>query len=166
MFMFQWGHPHALMKDLRALLDGYPGDRMLVGEDDDASYHGNGEDELSLVFNFPLLRSTRLSPAVIRKNQKVRLADLAQVSPQAWPCNTLGNHDSPRLFNHFGDGQHDAELARLHLALMLTLRGTPFLYNGEEIGMTDFMLTDLLQFRDRMGIWYYQAAVDSLGVNP
>ncbi|MGD0612484.1 MAG: alpha-glucosidase [Anaerolineales bacterium] len=166
MFMFQWGHPHDLLKELRLILDEYPGDRMLVGEDDDVSYQGNGKDELSLVFNFPLLHAARLSPAIIRKNQKERLAALAQISPLAWPCNTLGNHDSPRLFNHFGDGQHDAELARLHLALMLTLRGTPFLYNGEEIGMTDFILTALLQFRDQMGIWYYHTAVDDLGVNP
>jgi len=166
MFMFQWGHPHSLMKELRAVLDEYPGDRLLVGEDDDVSYHGNGEDELNLVFNFPLLHAARLSPAVIRRNQKARLAALARVSPQAWPCNTLGNHDSPRIFNSFGDGRHDADLARVHLALMLTLRGTPFLYYGEEIGMTDLLLNDLSQFRDTMAIWYYHAAVDELGVNP
>lgn len=166
MFMYQWGHPHALLKELRAVLDEYTGDRMLVGEDDDVSYQGSGEDELSLVFNFPLMHAARLSPAVIRRNQKKRLSALARISPQAWPCNTLGNHDSPRLFNHFGDGRNDADLARVHLALMLTLRGTPFLYYGEEIGMTDTMLADLSEFRDTMGIWYYHAAVDDLGVNP
>jgi alpha-glucosidase len=166
MFQYQWGKPHGLMKELRAVLDEYDVDRMLVGEDDDVSYLGNGHDELDLVFNFPLLRARRLTPPVIRKNQAERLAVLAKISPDAWPCNTLGNHDSSRSFNHFGDGAHDAALARLHLALMLTLRGTPFLYNGEEIGMTDHLLTDIAQFRDTMGSWYYEAVVKDLGVDP
>jgi alpha-glucosidase len=166
MFQYQWGKPHGLMKELRAVLDEYDGDRMLVGEDDDISYLGNGRDELDLVFNFPLLRAQHLTAPAIRKNQAERLAELAKISPDAWPCNTLGNHDSSRSFNHFGDGLHDAALARLHLALMLTLRGTPFLYNGEEIGMTDYFLTDISQFRDTMGRWYYEAVIKDLGVEP
>ena len=87
---------------------------------------------------------------------------MAKVSPDAWPCNTLGNHDSPRVKSRFGDGAHDDELARLHLALMLTLRGTPFLYNGEEIGMTDLELHDIAQFRDLLGVWAYHAVRDDL----
>ena len=133
------------MQELRALVDEYPGDRVLVGEDEDVAFHGSGDDELHLVFNFPLMRVGRLTPAHIRANQALRLAELP---PGAWPCNTLGNHDSPRVWSRYGDGVHDAELARLHLALMLTLKGTPFLYNGEEIGMADLELTDLSQLRD------------------
>jgi len=166
MFQYQWGRPHDLMKELRAILDEYPGERMLVGEDDDVSYHGNGTDELQMVFNFPLMRTEHLSADWVRKNQKGRLSALAKVSPEAWPCNTLGNHDSPRMYNRYGDGVHNGQLARLHLALMLSLRGTPFLYNGEEIGMSDWMLSDIAQFRDTMGSWYYHAAVDELGVPP
>ena len=45
---------------------------------------------------------------------------------------------------------------------MLTLRGTPFLYNGEEIGMTDLVLQDISQFRDLMGVWVYHAVRDDL----
>jgi alpha-glucosidase len=166
MFRFQWGHPHGLLKELRAVLDEYPGERMLIGEDDDVSYQGNGGDELNLVFNFPLMHALRLTPSAVRKNQKQRLSALAKISAQAWPCNTLGNHDTPRLYSHFGDGRHDSGLARIHLALMLTLRGTPFLYNGEEIGMTDLMLADLSRFRDTIAVWYYRAAVNELGVDP
>ena len=55
----------------------------------------------------------------------------------AWPCNTLGNHDSGRVFSHFADGRHDTEWAKLAVAVVLTLRGTPFLYYGEELGMHD-----------------------------
>jgi glycosidase len=48
---------------------------------------------------------------------------------------------------------------------MLTLRGTPFLYNGEEIGMTDYMLSDISLFRDFPGIWQYNAMVKELGMS-
>ncbi|MCK7520552.1 MAG: alpha-amylase family glycosyl hydrolase [Ignavibacteriales bacterium] len=71
-----------------------------------------------------------------------------------------------RIYTRYGDKQHDADLARLHAALVLTLKGTPFLYNGEEIGMTDYMLTDISQVKDTMGSWYYHAIVTDMGVHP
>ncbi len=168
MFRYQWGGPglHDLMKELRALVDEYPGDRLLVGEDDNIDYMGNGDDELHLVFNFPLMRTERLTPGWVRKNQAERLARLDALPTRGWPCNTLGNHDSPRLRTRYGDGLHDLQLARLHLALLLTLRGTPFLYNGEEIGMTDLLITDPSNLRDTMATWYYRALVEDLGVPP
>lgn len=166
MFKMQVDQPgmHELMKELRQVVEEYE-DRMLVAEDSDIAYMGNGSDEIDLVFNFPLMRTPgKLTPAHIRKNQQERLAELAAVSPDAWPCNTLGNHDSPRLFSRFGDGVHNAELARVNLALMLTLKGTPFLYNGEEIGMTDLMLEDISQFRDLLGVFYYNLMTKELGM--
>lgn len=151
---------HELMQELRKVIDEYRGDRVLVGEDDDIAFHGVG-DELHLVFNFPLMRVARLTPTHIRNNQALRLSELP---PHAWPCNTLGNHDRPRVWTRYGDGLHDAELARLHLALMLTLKGTPFLYNGEEIGMTDLALTEYSQLRDTAAINYYQLMTGQLGI--
>jgi alpha-glucosidase len=170
MFQYQVDQPgvHGVLRALRALVDEYD-DRVLVGETDDIAYHGNGNDELHLVFNFPLMRTRRLTPAWARANQAARLAALNAVTPfGAWPCNTLGNHDVPRVYSHFGDGDasRDDALARLSLALTLTLRGTPFLYNGEEIGMTDFMLADLRQFRDNLGVWACQAMIEFLHFAP
>lgn len=168
MFKHQWGQPgvHELMKELRAILDEYDGDRMLVGEDDNIDYHGNGNDELHMVFNFPLMRTERITPSHIRRNQKERLSKLEALPVKAWACNTLGNHDSPRVYTRYGDKHHDADLARLHAALVLTLKGTPFLYDGEEIGMTDYMLTHIDQVKDTMGSWYYHSIVTELGVHP
>ncbi len=150
---FQLKQPgvHELMQELRALVDEYPGERVLVGEDEDVLFHG-ANDELHLVFNFPLMRVQRLAPAHIRANQALRLMDLP---PDAWPCNTLGNHDSARVWTRYGDGLHDAALARVHAALMLTLKGTPFLYNGEEIGMTDLELSEVAQLRDMAAVRRY-----------
>ena len=168
MFKHQWGQPglHELMKELRAVIDEYKGDRMLVGEDDNIAYMGDGNDELQLVFNFPLMLTERITPAHIRRNQKERLPQLDALPLRGWPCNTLGNHDNSRIHTRYGDKQHDAALARLHSALVLTLRGTPFLYNGEEIGMTDYMLTDISQVKDTMGAWYYHTMVTDMGVQP
>ena len=168
MFKHQYGQHgvHDLMKELRAVLDKYDGDRMLVGEDDDINYMGNGNDELQLVFNFPLMRTERLTPSHVRSNQKERLTQLAALSVKGWACNTLGNHDSSRVYTRFGNKGHDSDLARLHVALVLTLKGTPFLYNGEEIGMSDYMLTDISQVKDTMGSWYYHAIVTDMGVHP
>ncbi len=149
---------HPLMKELRQVVDEYD-DRVLVAEDSDIAYHGNGDDELHLVFNFPLMRANGpLTPAHIRQNQAERLAELPS---GAWPCNTLGNHDSARVKSAFGDGVHDDALARLSLALMLTLRGTPFLYNGEEIGMTNAVFTDISQLRDTLALRQYDVAVQA-----
>ena len=168
MFKHQWGGPglHDLMKELRAILDEYDGDRMLVGEDDNIDYMGNGDDELHLVFNFPLANAERITPQHIRNNQEERLARLDKLPKGGWACNTLGNHDRPRLHNQFGDKQHDVALARLHAALVLTLKGTPFLYNGEEIGMTDLIITDPSKLRDTMATWYYERLVNELKVDP
>ena len=168
MFKNQLGQAglHDLMKELRAVLDEYDGDRMLVGEDDDINYMGNGDDELHLVFNFPLMRTKRITPDHIRRNQTERLSQLEALSVKGWACNTLGNHDCPRIHNWFGDGQHDAELARLHAALTLTLKGTPFIYNGDEIGMTDLVITDPTKLRDTMAVWYHDRLVNDLKVDP
>lgn len=156
---------HELMKELRAVIDEYEGDRLLVAEDEDISYLGNGEDELHLVFNFPLMRAERITPSHVRQNQKERLSQLDGLPSKGWPCNTLGNHDSPRIHTRYGDRQHDAELARLHAALILTLKGTPFLYNGEEIGMTDLIIADPAKLRDTMATWYYDRLVSELKVD-
>ena len=89
MFKNQWGQPglHELMKELRAILDEYEGDRMLVGEDDNIAYMGNGNDELNLVFNFPLMRTERLTPSHIRRNQAGDPVDL---------CTERGGHGRAR----------------------------------------------------------------------
>jgi alpha-glucosidase len=154
---------HELMQELRELVDEYPGDRVLVGEADDVAYYGAGDDELHLVFNFPLMHTQRLTPAHIRSNQAERLAALPE---GAWPCNTLGNHDAPRVWSRYGDGINDAALARVHGVLVLTLMGTPFLYYGEEIGMADLVLTDLHQIRDTAALIQYRQLTEVWGLSP
>jgi alpha-glucosidase len=162
MFAHQLDQPevHGLIRELRAVVDAYP-DRVLIGETDQAAYYGSARDELDLVFNFPLMRSSWLTPAVVRSNQ---LARWAAMPDGAWPANTLGNHDEPRVGSRY-DGADGLAMARLSAALVLTLPGTPFLYYGEEIGMTDFLFADPAQLRDTWGRWLLRAAVDELGLS-
>jgi alpha-glucosidase len=113
------------------------------------------------------MRVDRITPAHVRRNQRERLARLDALPVRGWGCNTLGNHDSSRVFTRFaGDSGHAAELTRLNAALVLTLRGTPFLYNGEEIGMTDLIITDPGRLRDTMATWYYRAEVEEIHADP
>lgn len=168
MFKYQLGKPgiHDLMKELRKILDEYPGDKLLVGEDDNIAYLGNGNDELNLVFNFPLMNVDKITPSHVRNNQTERLSQLKSLPIQGWGCNTLGNHDCSRSINRYGDGVHNDQIARLNITLLLTLPGTPFLYYGEEIGMSDLILTNPDSLRDTMASWYYSNLVDELSINP
>ncbi len=146
MFRHQHDLPevHALMRELRAVIEEFP-ERVLIGETDEVSFYGNGQDELHLNFNFPLMHTKRIDAQWVCANQKTRLA---QLPAGAWPCNTLGNHDAGRMISEFGDGLHDQEIARVNLALILTLWGTPFLYNGEEIGMVNHVDIPPACFKD------------------
>jgi alpha-glucosidase len=152
--MFQYQHDmpgvHELMSELRQVIDEYD-NRVLIGETDDLAFYGNGDDELHLVFNFPLMRTSRITAEHVRKNQKVRTSGMPK---SAWPCNTLGNHDRSRMFTAFGDGDNNDLINRVNLMLLLTLKGTPFLYNGEEIGMSDYLGFSRDEFKDPLSINY------------
>lgn len=163
MFKYQIELPgvHQIMRELRLVINEYE-DRVLVGETDEIAYYGNGDDELHLNFNFPMMKVPYLTAEHVRNNQKERLS---QLPAGAWPCNTLGNHDVSRMYTHFGDGKHNEQQVRLNLTLLLTLKGTPFLYNGEEIGMSDYFLTDSASFRDSLAFSYYQMAKDLLNAD-
>ncbi|MFZ5915673.1 MAG: alpha-amylase family glycosyl hydrolase [Chloroflexota bacterium] len=124
---------HQALKTMRRLLDEYP-ERMMVGEvesEQALSYYGDGSDELHLSFNFELVHS----PWLARRFQKVIDTWEQTLPPAAWPCWTFSNHDVTRHYSRHAAGAHTDARARVAAALLLTLRGTPFLYYGEEIGM-------------------------------
>src|SRR5436190_2728409 len=132
---------HALLRSWRALLDEYD-DRMAVGEVflfDPArlvSFYGSANDELHLAFNFSFLRAPWSAEAFRRV-----VATFERLLPKgAWPDYTLSNHDNSRAVSRYapdGDLERGRKRARMTALMLLTLRGTPFLYYGEEIGMAD-----------------------------
>ena len=127
---------HEILRALRRLVDAYAGDRVLVGEvwlllaQTHARYYGRG-DELHLLFELPAAVLTPWDADAWR----ARIADVAaRLAPiDAWPTWVLSNHDVPRHRTRFGS----EGAARAAAVLLLTLRGTPFLYQGEELGLAD-----------------------------
>jgi alpha-glucosidase len=130
-------HPdvHDFVRGLRKLVDGYD-ERMLVGEvyildpTRVAPYYGRG-DELHLAFNFSFLHAPWSAEAFRREVDRFD----ALVPPGCWPDYVLSSHDAPRHASRYDHPEHGEARTRLVAAMLLTLRGTPFLYQGEEIGM-------------------------------
>ena len=123
---------HEVIREMRHVTDRYDA-RMMVGEiylplDRLMKYHGAELDEFQLVYNFQLIRLPWEAIA-IRAAVEAYEAALPQ---GAWPNWVLGNHDKPRVASRIGPMQ-----ARVAQMLLLTLRGIPTCYYGDEIGMRD-----------------------------
>ncbi len=126
-----------LLQDLRAIVDERPG-RMTVGELFDGRF-GEAAALIAprhLVFDWAFV-FLPWSAAAFRRSTEEREAAFG---PDRWPANVLSNHDQPRHASRYGFGLPpkvgDAR-AKVAAALLLTLRGTPFLYYGEEIAQRD-----------------------------
>ncbi len=88
---------------------------------------------------------------------------MALLPAGAWECNTVSNHDRTRSYSFYSDGLHDELRARLALALVTFLPGTPVFYNGEEIGMRNLPPASLDAVKDNWGRRYYQILRESHG---
>ncbi|WP_245263388.1 alpha-amylase family glycosyl hydrolase [Azorhizobium doebereinerae] len=122
---------HTVIAGLRKVVDGYD-DRVLIGEiylpvERLGAYYGANLDGAHLPFNFALLEVAWEARAVADLIARYEKA----LPPGGWPNWVLGNHDRPRVASRLGPDQ-----ARVAQMLLLTLRGTPTLYYGDEIGMT------------------------------
>ncbi|WP_372525582.1 alpha-glucosidase [Piscinibacter sp.] len=130
----------AFLQRLRALLDEYPG-RTTVGEigDDDtlariAEYTGGG-DKLHMAYGFDLL-GTRCDARYIHGV----LERFEATVTDGWACWSLSNHDVPRVATRWHQGGDDAAWLRLAFALQACLRGSPCIYQGDELGLTEVEL--------------------------
>ncbi|MET0398136.1 MAG: alpha-amylase family glycosyl hydrolase [Longimicrobiaceae bacterium] len=124
---------HAHIARMRALADGFGGGRVVLGEiyntvDRLMPYYGEGGSGCHFPYNFQLIRLRWDARAV---GEAVRRYE-GLLPPGAWPNWVLGNHDRHRIATRVGSAQ-----ARVAAMLLLTLRGTPTLYYGDEIGMRD-----------------------------
>ncbi|AJQ93785.1 alpha-glucosidase [Gynuella sunshinyii] len=143
------------LQRMRALLDSYP-DRMLVGEigDSDAESlmgeYTRGNDRLHMAYSFQFL-TTRHDADFICASIR-QLEDSIQ---DGWPAWAMSNHDVPRVASRWLNPACDPlPQNKLHLALLLALRGSLCIYNGEELGLTETELT-YEQLQDPYGITFW-----------
>jgi len=132
-----------LLQELRQLLDSYP-ERYAVGETYFASPEKTisycGPDRLHAAFSFDFTSMPLLYPWNARWiMRRISGREAAFNTANVWPTTVLSNHDLPRAASRYARGEND-EQSRIAMALLLTLRGTPFMYYGEEIGMRDIHL--------------------------
>jgi alpha-glucosidase len=123
---------HAIVAEMRSVTDTYP-DRVLIGEiylpiEQLVTYYGHDLKGAHLPFNFQLLQTAWNAASIAQIMEEYEAA----LPHGAWPNWVLGNHDKERIASKLGSAQ-----ARVAAMLLLTLRGTPTIYYGEEIGMKD-----------------------------
>ncbi len=121
-----------VIAEMRRVVDAYP-DRILIGElylplERLVAYYGTAGTGVHLPFNFHLIQA----PWNVREIAGMIAEYERLVPPGEWPNWVLGNHDQPRIASRVGVRQ-----ARIAAMLLLTLRGTPTLYYGDELGMVD-----------------------------
>ena len=147
---------HDILRRWRRIADSYDPPRLLLGETpvDDAAtlgaFYGADLDELQLAFNFPFINApleAAAMRAVVERTQEMLPAG-------AWPAWTGSNHDMSRFATRWA--QDDPTKARAAVLMLLGLRGTPVLYQGDEIGLRD-VAVEPPDLRDPLGVKYWPA---------
>lgn len=136
-----------IIAEMRQALNEYPGERLLIGEiylplQRLVAYYGPNLTGVHLPFNFSLMWVDWRPAQVLRLIRDYEAA----LPPGAWPSWVLGNHDQKRVASRLGAAQ-----ARVAMMLLMTLRGTPTLYYGDELGLEDVTIPHE-EVRDPFGL--------------
>jgi alpha-glucosidase len=124
---------HTALQGLRKVADEH--DAVLIGETwtkdikELNEYYGPKNNEIQMPMNFMFTKVDKVSAPEFRK--QIAWAD----GVKGWPVYVLSNHDIRRVYDRYGDGKNNDQIAKMLAALYLTLRGTPVMYYGEELGM-------------------------------
>jgi alpha-glucosidase len=143
---------HDVLKEVRRVVDKYPGDPVLVTEADEPNVealtkmYGNG-DEVQLPMDFQIADVNELNATKFRR----LFSEVENNSAHGQPEYFFSNHDQPRQWDRYGDGEHNDQIAKLMAVLELTTRGTPQMYYGEELGMRTTDPTRIEDVHDPIG---------------
>jgi alpha-glucosidase len=145
---------HDILQHWRTIADGYAAPRLLIGETNVEQlptlmeFYGDGRNELHGGFNFVFINAT-----LNAEEMRDIVEETERLLPDgAWPIWTGSNHDVSRLATRWAGG--DPAKVRCALLILLTLRGTPFLYQGDEIGLTDGPI-EQSDLHDAVGLRYW-----------
>lgn len=125
------------LRRLRALMDEYPGTTTVgeIGDDrplERMAEYTSGSDKLHMAYTFDLLNQPH-SPEYLHGV----LERFTTLTDDTWPCWALSNHDVKRSATRWDSGQPQPEFVHVALALLLSLRGSVCLYQGEELGLPE-----------------------------
>ena len=149
---------HKIVRKLRELIDTYD-DKVIVGEifapppgnpKVAASYLGNGKNQLHMAFDFSLIFKGWNAGQYYSAIQ----AWYDHIPKRGWPSFVLSNHDLFRSKNRLGVGRNKEDKAKIVAIILLTMKGTPFIYYGEELGMENIKLNKS-QIVDPLGKKYW-----------
>lgn len=166
-------HVHEFLKEL--VRDSGIGQMMTVGEMSSTSlqncirYSDPTEREFKMCFNFHHLKVDYLNGQKweVAKPDRMALKELFRTWQEGmqrengWSALFWCNHDQPRIVSRFGDeGSCRGESAKMLAAAIHLMRGTPYIYQGEELGMTNPHFTGIGQYRDVESLNYYWILLD------
>ena len=166
---------HQYLQELNEATFGRDPEIITVGEMSSTSmencfqYAGADSHELSMVFSFHHLKvdfmgneKWVLVPADFQKLKDILFSwQTGMAEHSAWSAVFWCNHDQPRVVSRFGDeGAYWKPSAKMLAGVIHCLRGTPYLYQGEELGMTNAGFTDLRQYRDVESLNHFQILRD------
>lgn len=152
---------HEYLQEMnREVLSKY--DIMTVGEtigvtpEDAALYVGEERNELNMVFHFELMDVDSgphgkwdLKPWDLRDIKRIIAKWQTGLEGKGWNSLYLNNHDQPRMLSRFGDDRtYRKESGKMLATLLHTLQGTPYIYQGEELGMTNVRFASIESYKD------------------
>lgn len=167
-FYTDGSHVHEYLKEL--VRDTGIGDMVTVGEmssttlENGIRYTDPEEKELSMCFSFHHLKADykngekwEIQPTDYEKLTDIlKTWQLGMEKNRGWNAVFWCNHDQPRIVSRLGDETtYWKESAKMLAAMVHMMRGTPYIYQGEELGMTNAHFTDISQYRDVESINYY-----------
>lgn len=163
-------HIHAYLKEINERTFGSDQGIVTVGEmssttmENCVNYAGRNCHELDMVFQFHHLKVDYKdkqkwelqAPNFTELKQIFHTWQVGMQAEDAWNALFWCNHDQPRAVSRFGDDQkYHKESAKMLATMIHLMRGTPYIYQGEEIGMTNAYFTELTQYRDVESINHY-----------
>ena len=153
--VYDKSRPEALtfVERLRALTDEFPGTMTLAEIGDDnaierAVEYTDGDQRFHTAYSFALMTGEEATVSRIRG----ALEEQREKGPNSWPSWAFCNHDIVRVASRWGEiggAQHNPDFAKMLIALLCSLRGTAFLYQGEELGLTEAKIA----FEDLQDPW-------------
>jgi alpha-glucosidase len=145
---------HGVIRRMRSMVAGYPGERLLIGEtyvpqtaDLDPWYGGVRHDELQLPMDTLLGMGNKLDARLFRQH----LMEAQTQLHDSQPLFVFDNHDNIRSWDRYGDGAHNREIARIVATILLTSQAAALIYQGEEIGQVTATPTRVEDVRDPIG---------------